>query len=72
MSDTINVTYIQSQLFMVKKNALAFVPKDTEEQDEKCLSVKKTHQSYSGEVYFSSLEKHESLHKICYLNHIKF
>lgn len=50
---------------------LAFVQKDTKEQNKKCLSIKKTHQSYSN-IYFSSLEKHESLHKICYLNHIKF
>lgn len=54
-----------------KKKALAFIQKDTKEQNKKRLSVKKTHQSYS-DIYFSSLEKHESLHKICYLNHIKF
>lgn len=55
---------------MIKKNALAFVQKDTKEQNKRCLFVK-TLQSYSH-IYFSSLEKHESLHKICYLNHIKF
>lgn len=55
---------------MVKK-ILAFVQKDIQEQNKKYLSVKNTYQSYSAEVYFSSLEKHESLHKI-YLNHIKF
>lgn len=67
----VRLTYRKSVLDGNKKHALAFVQKDIQEQNKKCLSVKKTYRCYSAEVYFSSLEKQESLHNI-YFNHIRF
>lgn len=43
----------------------------TQRLNKNRLSGKET-PKYSGEVYFSSLEKHESLCRIYYVSHIKF